>query len=143
MLKATFCGLIGVFLVITSAIVFPVFRKYLSAPFFITSWVAFFLLGAALIFLTVRKKVKGKLKKFLILTGVSAVGFLVSVLLHNFLYGLAIITSSITVLSFLMKILHVIFFIVAILVCPIGFLIGAAGSATLFVKKKTKTTLKK
>lgn len=136
MLKATFCGLIGVFLVIASAIFFPAFRKHLGAPFFITSWVAFFLLGAALIFLTVRKKVKGKLKKFLILTGASAVGFLVSVLLHNFFYGLAIITSRITVLSFLMEILHGLFFIVAIFICPIGFLVGVIGSMALFIKKK-------
>ena len=79
-----------------------------------------------------------KNKKFLILTGVSLVGFFVSVILHNIFYGLAIITSNITVLRYLMEILDVIFFIIAIFICPIGFLIGVVASAVLFCQKQKR-----
>ncbi len=95
----------------------------------------FFLLGAALIVLTVKQKIKGKLKKYLILTGASSAGFPASVLLHNFFYGLGIIAANITVLRYLMEGLHAAFFIIAIFVCPIGFIVGAIGSIVIFLKK--------
>jgi len=58
------------------------------------------------------------------------------VLLHNFFYGLGIIAANITVLKYLMEGLHVAFFIIAIFVCPIGFIIGAVGSIIIFIRKK-------
>jgi len=79
---------------------------------------------------------EGKLKKFLILTGISAAGFFVSVLLHNFFYGLGVMARQIVVLSCLLEILHVLFFIIAIFICPLGFLIGVAGSVVLFIKRE-------
>ena len=84
------------------------------------------------------KKISKNLKKFLILTGASLAGFFVSVILHNVFYGLAIIANDITVLRYLMEILHALFFIIAIFICPIGFLIGAVASAVLFCKKQKK-----
>ena len=71
------------------------------------------------------------LKKFLILMGASFAGFFVSVLLHNLLYGLIMV-----------KLLgrpdldEPFFFLVAVLICPVGFLIGAAGSAVIFLKRR-------
>jgi len=76
------------------------------------------------------------MKKFLILTGASFGGFIVSVILHNVFYGLGIITSEFTVLSYLMGVLEVFFFLVAVFVCPIGFLVGVTGSTVMFIKKK-------
>ena len=108
------------------------FRFFL---FIIISGSIFFLLGVVLIFLTVKEKVRGILKKFLLLTGASAAGFFVSVFLHNAFYGLAIMTNHITVLSHSMEVLHVAFFIMAIVVCPIGFLVGVVGSIVLAIKK--------
>ena len=58
--------------------------------FLIISEVVFSLLGVALILLTVKGKVGGGLKKFLILTGASSVGFVISIFLHNAIYGLFI-----------------------------------------------------
>ena len=103
---------------------------------FLSPFLIFSLLGAALIFLTIKGKVKGKLKKFLILTGASAAGFFVSTLLHNFLYALAIVTSHIVILKYIFEFLHATFFIIAIFVCPPGFLIGVVGSIVLFIKKR-------
>jgi len=93
-------------------------------------------LGIGLIFLTFKEKIKGKLKKFLILIGVSSSGVLISVLLHNFLYGLFIYLFG---EGFWQKIGfkdEPLFFFLAIIICPAGFLIGAGASAYLFFKKK-------
>jgi len=78
------------------------------------------------------------MKKFLILTGASFGGFIVSVILHNVFYGLEIISSEFTVLSYLMGILEVFFFLVAVFVCPIGFLVGVIGSIVMLIKKKVE-----
>jgi len=94
---------------------------------------ALLVLGIVLIILTLKSGIGGKLKKFLILTGASVAGFFVSVVLHNLIYGLFI--------YFFGKDFwgpggdEPVFFILAIVVCPIGFLIGTIGSGVLLVKK--------
>jgi hypothetical protein len=83
----------------------------------------FFLLGVALIVLTVKAKAGGMLKNFLLISGGSAVGLLVFSILHNVVSGL----------------LHTeepVFFILAVIVCPIAFLAGAIGSVYLAIKNK-------
>ena len=137
LIPATLYALIGVFLVIISMFFIPAVGELIKGPLlFLLPFFIFSLLGAALIFLTIKGKVKGKLKKFLILTGASAAGFFVSTLLHNFLYALAIITSHIVILKYIFEFLHATFFIIAIFVCPSGFLIGVVGSIVLFIKKR-------
>ena len=138
LIKTIFCVLIGIFVVILGWMVFPdfVLAKQMLFPFGVVLVVVFFLLGLVLMFLTIKGKVKGKLKKFLILTGGSASGFLVGVLLHNLLYGLGMLVEHIAWLYFLLEVLHVGFFIMAVLVCPLGFLIGVVGSVVMFNKKR-------
>lgn len=136
MLTAIFWALIIIFLMIVSSMVVSAFERYISPPFMFISWGSFFLLGGALIFLTLKEKVEGKLKKFLILTGASAVGFLVSIVLHNGFYALAVISSHIVVLHSVMEALDVGFFLISVFLCPLGFLIGAVGSIILFIRKK-------
>ena len=84
-----------------------------------------------------------RVKYFLILLGASAVGFFVFVLLHNIFYGLGIMASDIIVLHHLLEVLHVVSFLIAIFVCPAGFLIGALGSVvtvvTYFKKGRTQS----
>ena len=78
--------------------------------------------------------------KFLILLGASVVGFFVFVVLHNVFYGLGQMATDINILAQLLDFFHAVFFIIATLVCPTGFLIGAVGSIltaiTYFKKKK-------
>ncbi len=112
------------------------FIKLLRGSFFLIIIALIFLLAVALVFLTIKQKVKGLLKKFLILTGGSAVGFFISVMLHNFLYALGIISENIFILKQLFEVLNVAFFLIAIFVCPITFLIGFIGTIVLFFKKK-------
>jgi len=131
-----FWALVGIFVVIVSVFFIPAARELLMGfLFIIISGAAFFLLGVALIILTVKEKVRGTLKKFLLLTGASAAGFFISVFLHNAFYGLGIMTSHITVLSRAMEVFHVAFFIMAIIVCPAIFLVGVVGSIVLAIKQ--------
>lgn len=133
----TFYLLIGTFLFIVSTFFVPAVRDLLRGSFlFLLPFFVFFLLGIALIFLTLKEKIEASPKKFLLLTGASAAGFFVSIVLHNGFYALAMLTNQIGPLKFLMEALHTIFFLLAIPVCPIGFLVGVAGSIVMLIKKK-------
>ena len=139
LLPTTFYSLIGVFVVILCVFFVPAVREFAQGPLlFLSPFIIFSLLGAALIFLTIKSKIKGKRRKLLMLTGVSAAGFFVGILLHNFLYALAIVASQIVILKYIFEFLHAVFFILAVIVCPLGFLIGATGSAILFIKKRKR-----
>jgi hypothetical protein len=132
-----FWALVGVFIVIVCFFFIEPFMDLLAgSELFLTPFIVFFLLGIALIVLTLREKVTGMLKKFLLLTGASAAGLLVFAVLHNAFYALGIASSHITVLSSLAEFLHVAFFIMAIPVCLIGFVVGAAGSIVLTIKRR-------
>ena len=80
-------------------------------------------------------KTSGRLRRFLLLAGSSLLGFVVFGILHNAFYGLATITTDITLLSSSMEVLDVVFFCMAVFVCPAGFLVGAIGSMVLFIRK--------
>ncbi len=137
LLPTTFYALIGVFIVIICMFFVPVVSEFVQGPLlFLSPFIIFSLLGAFLIFLTTKSKIKGKHKKLLMLTGISAAGFFVSILLHNLLYALAIVASHIIILKYIFEFLHAVFFIIAIVVCPLGYLIGTIGSTNYFIKKK-------
>jgi len=129
-----FWALVGVFIVIVCQFSIPAFRELLMGfrglLFLIISGAVFFLLGVALIVLTVKEKVGGMLRKFFLLTGASSAGFFVSILLHNAIYGLVFVTMLNRP-----DLDEPVFFIMATLVCPLGFLVGAVGSIVLAIKR--------
>lgn len=137
-LAATFWALVGIFVVIASVVVIPapVSIKRMIFPSIAVLGIAFSLLGLGLIFLTLKQKVRGVQKKFLILTGASAAGFFVSILLHNLVYGLFIYWFGVDFWDGSGLGDEPFFFFLAIIVCPIGFLIGAVGSIVLFIKQR-------
>jgi len=96
----------------------------------------FLLLGITLIILTLKQKIKGRLKMFLILTGVSTICPLIFSILHNLFYALAIITSHIIVLGYLMELLDAVSFFISLIIAPVGFLVGVIGSLVLLAKKR-------
>ena len=127
-----FWALVAVFVVVLCFFFVPPLRDLLAgSELFLTPFAVFFLLGIALIVLTLREKVEGILKKFFLLAGASAVGVLVFILLHNAVYGLFIYFFG---EGFWNGGDEPFFFIMAIIVCPLGFLVGVVGSIVLAIK---------
>jgi len=89
-------------------------------------------LGITFLVLTIKGKTRGIFRKFQLLTGASAIGIPVSILLHNLVYGLFIHFFG---AEFWNGGDEPAFFILAIIVCPIGFLVGAVGSIVLAIKR--------
>ncbi|XOB42585.1 MAG: hypothetical protein ACKKMP_00820 [Candidatus Nealsonbacteria bacterium] len=138
-LTITFWALVGFFLFILSEFFIPVIRNlFKGSELFLLPFIIFSFLGVVLIFLTLKKRIKGVLRKFLLLTGASAVGFFIFVFLHNAFYALSIITGHIVLLNYLTEVLHVAFFLIAIFVCPLGFLIGMVGVMVIAIKKRNR-----
>ena len=75
------------------------------------------------------------LRAFLILAGASMVAFPISVLLHNLIYGLLIEWFGPQVWDRLGLGDEPVFFVIAVFVCPIGFLVGAVGSGVLLIRR--------
>jgi hypothetical protein len=91
-------------------------------------------LGVALLVLTIMKQEPGLLKKFLLLTGASATGLFVFVLLHNALTALCI-----KFFGFNNDFDEPAFFTLATAVSPLGFLVGAIG--TIVIARKNKPVI--
>jgi hypothetical protein len=138
-----FWALVGVFVVVAGTIflVPPIFGRMVMSSFFSALFggtIAFFGLsvlglGITLLVLTVRAKLRGMLKKFFLLTGASAVGLPVFAVLHNAVYALFIYFFGEGFWGGMGD--EPFFFILATIVCPLGFLAGAIGSIVLFAKK--------
>ena len=77
-----------------------------------------------------------KANYFLILLGASLIGFFLFAVLHNVFYGLGQMAADIIVLKHLLGFLDAGSFLVAILVCPAGCLIGAVGSVLMYFKQR-------
>lgn len=124
----TFWALVGVFLVIVCLFAIPAFGDLLSGSlWFLSPFALFFLLGVALIIFSVRGSASGWLKKFFILTGASAAGVLVSIALHNLIYGLFA--------DFWASGDEFFFFVMALIVCPLGFLVGLVGTIVIGARR--------
>jgi hypothetical protein len=130
-----FWALRAVFVLIVCFFFIEPFNELLQgSELFLSPFIVFFLLGIALLVFTLREKAEGKLKLFFLLTAASATGVFVFVLLHNGFYALAMVADHIPVLGVVLEFLHAAFFIIAIIVCPLGFLAGAVGSVVLRVR---------
>jgi len=133
----TFWILVGIFLVVLSELFIPVFQDLLRGSLlFLVPIAVFFSFGVTLIVLTLKERIEGASKKFLLLTGASAAGFFVFVFLHNAFYAISTVTGDIMILNYLIEGLGVVFFITAVFICSLGFLTGMVGSIVLFIKKR-------
>lgn len=137
-LISTFWAQVWMFVIVLSQFFVPAFRGLLAgSELFLVPLAIFSLLGLVLLILTLKEKVAGRLKKFLLLTGASSTGFFVSVLLHNFIYGLFIYFFGPDFWERIGLGDEPLFFFLAIIVCPIGFLVGAAGSIRYLLKERS------
>src|SRR4030067_3039646 len=124
--------LLFIFIVASLFITYPVFIKNILSLFIEIFVIIYFLLGVVLIFLTYKKKIKGKQKKLLFLTGASASGIFLSSLLHNFLFALSVLAFDIKHMYYFLVFLHMTFFFVAVFICPLGFIIGVIGTIFMY-----------
>ena len=113
------------------------FKDYARISFF-TAGVIFLVLAIALVVLTFKSELKGKLKKFLLITGFSAIGMPIFSVLHNLVYGLFIVIFGEDFWETNGMPDEPLFFILAVIVCPIAFIVGMIGSIILFVKNNNK-----
>ena len=92
------------------------------------------LIGIAILVLAVKRVEKGLLRKFLLTAGASLAGFPVFAVMHNLVYGLCIYFFGGDLWTRAGIEEEPFFFILAILVCPLGAVVGAAGSIVLAIK---------
>jgi len=82
-----------------------------------------------------------KPRPYVILLIVSVIGFPVFAILHNLMYALTQITGDLILLGKFIEILDVLFFLIAILVCPPGILIGIVGSIMFYLKNRSAVVM--
>jgi hypothetical protein len=100
--------------------------RHLPIPVLIGLAGSFFILGISQIVLTVKSRAAKAEKIFFIIAGVSAAMIPLSAVLHNVVYGLFFSGKNSD---------EAVFFILAVLVCPILFGISAIGSAICEIRK--------
>jgi hypothetical protein len=106
------------------------------STFFQFSGLLFFTLGLTLLILTARAKLDKLFKGFLLLTSASAVGFFVSILFHGVVYGLFILIFGEDFWDRMGIPDEPVFFLMALIICPIAYLVGTIGSIVLMLRRK-------
>ena len=133
-IKVIFWLLVAFFIELIVVVFAPIEYRSTNFLFMAIPGIIFPLLGIALIVLTSKSGLKGLLKKFLLVTGGAPIGAVVSVILHNALYGVFIYFFGADFWDRIGTGDEPIFFILAIIVCPIAFLVGVVDSIILFIK---------
>jgi hypothetical protein len=125
-----FWALVGVFVLVVG-------MMFIGMPlngYVLFALLAVFLgLGVTLLVLAARAKLSKMLKAFLLLSGASAVGLPVFTVLHNLVYALFIYFFGQGFWGGIGD--EPVFFILAVIVSPIAFLVGAIGSIVLGVRE--------
>lgn len=129
-LRIVFWLMVLVFVFIISMMVIPGIQELVQGPLFLVPYIIFTLLGLLLLFLTIRQKVQGRLKKLLLAVSLSAIGIFFGIVLHNLLYALTEIITRPAILLKLFEGLHVVFFFIAVVVSPLIFIF-----ATIYTMK--------
>jgi hypothetical protein len=129
----TFWALVAVFVLTVCLFAIPALNELIRGSlWFLVPFSLFCLLGVALIILSARGR-RSRLGKFFILTGASAAGVLVSVLLHNLVYWLF---AHFAGADFWNGGDEPVFFTLATVVCPLGFLVGAVGTIIIGARSR-------
>lgn len=132
-----FWALVANFLFIVSLFFIPAINKlFKGSIIFLVPFVIFFLLGLTLLVLVIRIKPKTTLAKFLLLTGISSTGVFVGIFLHNMIYGLFIYLFGQNFWDRIGTGDEPVFFLIALILCPLGFLVGVVGSMIVLAKQR-------
>ena len=139
-LLIVFWVLVAAFVALILTVLLPDVLSLLFRPVFLSLTAICFLLGLALLILSVRWQERTLLRTFWILAGASTAGFALGSVLHNVFYALATITEQWSILSGAMEVLEVAFFLIAVLLCPVAFLVGTVGAIVLIVRGRAPAT---
>jgi len=112
----------------------PAVTEIFRGLIFLLPFAVFFSLGAILT--VVALKEEGKARKFILLTGISSVGVFLSILLHNLLYGYFIYFYGQDFWERTGLGDEPVFFLLAIIVFPILFLVGAKGTIIILIRNR-------
>ena len=132
-LRIVFWALVAAFALLVLTVLLPDVRGLMRLVF-LPLMALCFLLGLALLILAVRWRQVGLLRTFWILVGASTAGFGAGSVLHNAFYALGTVTGDWPILHAAMHGLEVAFFVLAVLICPIAFLVGTIGAVVVIVR---------
>lgn len=124
-------------LVVISEMTITPFRKFLTgSPLFLVPFGVFFLFSVLILVTTFKADISGALRGFLLVTGGSGAAIFISILLHNFIYGIFVHFFGEGIWGGVGGD-EPVFFILGLIVFPILYLVGAIGSAiNLLVKSQ-------
>jgi len=134
-LVIVFWAMVAAFVALILTVLFPDALTFFR-PLFLSLMGLCFLLGLALLVLAARWQARNLLWTFWILAGASVAGAALGSVLHNAFYALGIVTDQWPALSTAMEVLEVGFFVLAVLVCPVAFLVGTVGAIVLIVRRR-------
>jgi hypothetical protein len=134
--SVVFWSLVADWLVLAARILIPDILMS-RGSWFLVHLGSVLVLGIILGWLVLKNEgLKGRLRKWLLVTSGSAVGFFAGAILHNLLYAAAELTTGVAVIHQAMELLSGGFFIVAIVVSPVGLVVGAVMSGREMVKRR-------
>ena len=147
LIRPIFWSLLGTFLLLLTVmqlLMLPSIRESINSilsvnfvpTLFLFSGALFLLLGLTLLILAIKVELDNTLKRYLILTGASAAGISISIVLHNLVYGLFIQFFGEDFWQRTGLEDEPFFFLMAIVVCPIAYLVGTVGSIVLITRRK-------
>lgn len=130
LLAANFAFIIAIFFC-------PPLREIFRGSFwFLAPFVVFLILGLILLYALLKKGGGGRSRKFLILTASSATGVFLSILLHNFIYGIMTFLLGQDFWERTGLGDEPFFFILAVIVFPALFVVGMVGTIITLIKRK-------
>ena len=118
--------------VIAEMTVPPVREVFMGSPLFLAPFAVFFLFSLFTVVFTLKGKIEGSLKKFLLIMGGSGGAIFVCILLHNFIYGIFVHFFGEGIWGGVGGD-EPVFFILGLVVFPFLYHVGAIGSAVNLV----------
>lgn len=133
-----FALLVIIFFLLVGTIFKPDLSHQWTSFFLPVGGISFFIISLILFALVIKSKLKGKLRFFLLLTSMSALIAFVSVILHNLIYALITAILSEAYLEEIGFVDEPVFFIIALIIAPLCFIIGAIGSVVMMIKNSKR-----
>jgi hypothetical protein len=134
-LPIVFGAMVLAFLVLAGGLQYDPLQD-LIRPAFLPLMAITFALGVALLVLSIRWRAPSTLRTLWIVAGAGPVGFVVGSVLHNAFYAVETVTGQWAILHGAAQVLGVAFFLIAVLVCPIAFVVGTIGAIVALVLRR-------